>query len=47
LGTAIDPRRDYEVKGRGLTSDSSMYLNFDVQYPREVSLRYKLVQEEA
>lgn len=47
LGTAIDPRRDYEVKGKGLTSDSSMYLNFDVQYPREISLRYKLVQEEA
>jgi DnaJ-class molecular chaperone len=47
LGTAIDPRRDYEVKGKGLTSDSSMYLNFDIQYPREVSLRYKLVQEEA
>jgi DnaJ-class molecular chaperone len=45
LGTAIDPRRDYEVKGKGLTPDSNMYLNFDVQYPRETSLRYKLVQE--
>lgn len=44
LASVIDPRRDYEVKGKGLTPDSNMYLNFDVQYPRDISARFTLRQ---
>ena len=44
LASVIDPRRDYEVKGKGLKPDSNMYLNFDVQYPRDIGLRFTLTQ---
>lgn len=43
LAPVIDPRRDYRVDGKGLTEDSNLYLNFDVQFPRDPSLRFKLV----
>lgn len=32
----LDPRRDYVIKGKGLTDDSALLINFDVQYPRVV-----------
>jgi DnaJ-class molecular chaperone len=38
----IDPRVDYRVDGKGLTENSNMYLNFDIQYPRDPSLRFTL-----
>lgn len=38
----IDPRVDYKVTGKGLTDDSNLYLNFDIQYPRDPSLRFTL-----
>lgn len=44
LASVIDPRRDYEIKGKGLTPDSNMYLNFDVQYPRDIAARFVLTQ---
>lgn len=34
VAPVIDPRRDYEIKGKGLTSEASLFLNFDVQYPK-------------
>jgi DnaJ-class molecular chaperone len=40
----VDPRRDYRVDGKGLTEDSNLYLNFDIQFPRDPSLRFKLVR---
>lgn len=39
----VDPRRDYRVDGKGLTEDSNLYLNFDIQFPRDPSQRFKLV----
>lgn len=42
LAPVIDPRVDYRVDGKGLTEDSNLYLNFDVQYPRDPSLRFTL-----
>lgn len=38
----VDPRKDYKVQGKGLTKDSDLYINFDIQYPRDMSLRYQL-----
>lgn len=34
LDQVIDPRKDYKIAGKGLTKDASMYINFDIQYPR-------------
>ena len=34
LDNVIDPRKDYKISGKGLTKEASMYINFDVQYPR-------------
>ena len=31
----LDPRRDYQIKGKGLTEQSHLLVNFDVQYPRQ------------
>jgi len=31
----LDPRRDYVVKGKGLTEQGHLLVNFDVQYPRQ------------
>jgi DnaJ-class molecular chaperone len=30
----LDPRQDYVYKGKGLTPQSNLLINFDVQYPR-------------
>jgi DnaJ-class molecular chaperone len=29
----IDPRKRYEIYGKGMMPDSNLYLNFDIQYP--------------
>jgi DnaJ family protein A protein 2 len=42
----VDPRRDYRVDGKGLTENSNLYLNFDIQFPRDPSLRFKLVRNQ-
>ena len=42
FASVVDPRRDYRVDGKGLTEDSNLYLNFDIQYPRDPSLRFTL-----
>lgn len=42
LAPIVDPRKDYKVDGKGLTKDSNLYINFDIQYPRDMSLRYQL-----
>ena len=34
LDNVIDPRKDYRVTGKGLTTEANMYINFDIQYPR-------------
>lgn len=31
----LDPRRDYQIKGKGLTERGHLLVNFDVQYPRQ------------
>ena len=46
LGAAIDPRREYPIKGRGLTKDGTLYVQFDIQYPRDPSTRFNLVSRE-
>jgi DnaJ-class molecular chaperone len=46
IAAVIDPRRDYEIKGKGLTNDSSLFLNFDIQYPRDFSARYNVRLEQ-
>jgi hypothetical protein len=33
----LDPRRDYQIKGKGLTTQAHLLVNFDVQYPRQPS----------
>jgi DnaJ-class molecular chaperone len=43
VAAVIDPRRDYEVRGKGLTPDSSLFLNFDVQYPRDFSGLFRVL----
>jgi DnaJ-class molecular chaperone len=43
LGTAIDPRREYPIKGRGLTKEGTLYIQFDIQYPRDPNVRFNLV----
>jgi DnaJ-class molecular chaperone len=45
LGAAIDPRREYPIKGRGLTKDGTLYIQFDIQYPRDTSVRFNLVPQ--
>lgn len=40
FGSVIDPRRDYPIKGKGLTAESTLHVHFDVQYP---ATRYSLV----
>lgn len=30
----LDPRRDYVIKGKGLTEQARLLVNFDVQYPK-------------
>lgn len=47
LAPVIDPRIDYRVDGKGLTEDSNLYLNFDIQYPRDPSLRFTLTPASA
>lgn len=47
FASVVDPRRDYRVDGKGLTEDSNLYLNFDIQFPRDPSVRFKLVPEAA
>jgi DnaJ-class molecular chaperone len=47
LASVIDPRRDYEIKGKGLKADANMYLNFDVQYPRDIGARFRLTESDA
>jgi len=42
FGSAIDPRKDYPIPGRGLTKDSTLHVNFDIQYPRDPNVRYAL-----
>lgn len=36
FGPVIDPRRDYPIRGKGLTADSSLHVHFDIQYPTKV-----------
>lgn len=43
LGAAIDPRRDYPINGRGLTADGTLYIQFDIQYPRDPNVRFNIV----
>lgn len=31
----LDPRRDYKITGKGLTTQAHLLVNFDVQYPRQ------------
>jgi len=42
FASVIDPRVDYRVDGKGLTDDSNLYINFDIQYPRDSSLRFNI-----
>lgn len=43
FASVVDPRKDYKVDGKGLTEDSKLYLNFDIQFPRDPSTRFTLV----
>lgn len=42
FGPVIDPRKDYPIKGKGLTKDSNLYVNFDIKYP--TSGEYRVTQ---
>ena len=42
FGSVIDPRRDYPIKEKGLTKDSTLHIHFDVQYPRDPHARFTL-----